>query len=304
MNRTDELTDRLIDGTLTDAEAVELEALLAADPAAQARHLAAVRLELTLRGLRTHFDIAGPTVTKIVTDRVERTTAAVMASLAQRPAPGRSRPAHRARVWATLAALAAALLVAVWLGLRAPDTFPVPNEHPPEALAFARLTSVSGAVEVVDSAGATAARPGQSLVAGQTLRTVGEESVAVVEFPDRTRVEVYPESVVHFGPEATAEHIRRLFLVEGRITAVVTGPLVVGAGTTEVEASRGSFVLSSAGSGSAWVESTDGDVRVSRAAPACRVPSPPVELEFLMLIHCRDTLKTLGLSAGVHRQRL
>jgi WD40 repeat protein len=281
MNRTDELTDRLIDGTLTDAEAVELEALLAADPAAQARHLAAVRLELVLRGLRTEFDLAGPTVARIESDRVERMTAAVMAELANRPPPDPARPARRVRVWAAFGALTAALLVAVWLGLRSPDTPRVPNEPPPATPEFARLTSVSGSVEVVGPAGETAARPNQALTPDQTLRTVGEESVAVVEFPDRTRVEVYPESAVRFGPEPNGEPVRKLLLIQGRITATATSRLVVGAGATEVEASRGSFSLWSAGSGSARVESTDGDVRVSRGGPAEPVVLPPGRAAFV-----------------------
>ena len=267
MNRTDELTDRLIDGTLTDAEAVELEGLLAADPAAQARHLAAVRLELVLRGLRTEFDLAGPTVAKIETDRVERMTAAVMAELATRPPPGPGRPARRVRVWVASAALTAAVLVAVWLGPRAPDTPRIPDDPPPAAPDFARLTSVSGVVEVVGPAGETAARQNQSLAPDQTLRTVGEDSVAVVEFPDRTRIEIHPESIVRFGPEPAGEPARRLFLVQGRVTTVAAGGrVVVVGGATEVEATRGSFSVSSAGSGAARVESTDGDVRVRRGA--------------------------------------
>lgn len=281
MNRTDELTDRLIDGALTDAEAVELEAVLAADPAAQARHLAAVRLELVLRGLRTGFDLAGPTVAKIESDRVARTTAAVMTELARRPAPGPSRTARRARTWIALAALTAALLVAVWLGLRSPEVAPAPNDHPPAAPDFARLTSVSGAVEVSGPAGATAAQQDQGVAADQTLRTVGEESVAVVEFPDRTRVEIHPESVVRFGPGASGEPARRLILVQGRITAVATDRLVVGAGATEVEATRGSFTLWSAGAGAARVEPTAGDVRVSRAGPADPVVLAPGRAAFV-----------------------
>lgn len=267
MNRTDELTDRLIDGALTDAEAVELEALLAADPAAQARHLASVRLELVLRGLRTGFDLAGPTVAEIEADRVARTTAAVMTQLASRPTPERGRR-RRAGAWVALAALAAALLVAVWLGLRSPEVAPRPSNPPPAVPDFARLTSVSGAVEVSGPAGATTALQDQGLTADQTLRTVGEDSVAVVEFPDRTRVEIHPESVVRFGPGANGEPARRLILVQGRITAVATDRLVVGAGGTEVEATRGSFTLWSAGGGAARVEPTAGDVRVSRAGPA------------------------------------
>ncbi len=276
MNRTDELTDRLIDGTLTDAEAVELESLLAADPTAQTRHLAAVRVELVLRGLRTEFDLAGPTVAKIESDRVERTTRAVMAELAHRPAPGQRRSARLMRVWAAFVALTAALLVAIWLGQRAPETPRLPDDPTPAAPDFARLTSVSGSVAVVGPAGETAARQNQSLAPDQTLRTVGEDSVAVVEFPDRTRIEIHPESIVRFGPEPTGELTRKLFLVQGRITAVTDGGrLVVGAGATEVKASRGSFALWSAGSGSARVESTAGDVQVSHGAPAGPVRLDP-----------------------------
>jgi anti-sigma factor RsiW len=280
MNRTDELTDRLLDGTLTDAEAVELESLLATDPAAQARHLAAVRLELVLRGLRTEFDFAGPTVAKIEADRVERTTTAVMAELARRPTP--RLPARRARLWVAVATLTAAVLVAVWLGARSPEAPQVPNAPIPAAPDVARLVSVSGSVEVVSPSGPTAARLDLPLAPDQSLRTVGEDSVAVVEFPDRTRVEVHPESVVRLDPNVAGEPGRKFVLVQGRITAIATGNrLVVGAGVTNVEASRGTFSVWSAGSGSARVEPTDGDVRVSRGTPAEPVVLGPGRAAFV-----------------------
>jgi len=264
MNRTDELTDRLIDGTLTDAEAVELEVLLAADTAAQARHLAAVRLELVLRGLRTEFDLAEPTVAKIEADRVERTTTAVMAEIAGRPIPGR-RASHR-RVWFAAAAAAAAILVAVWVGLRPPGDPHKANDPPLAAPEFARLTGVSGTVEVVGD-GVVPGQANQRLARGQTVRTIGEESFAIVEFPDRTRVEIYPDSVVRFTLDP-AETTRKLVLIEGRVTTAATAKIVVVGGATEVEASRGSFSVCSSNSGSARVESTAGDVRVRRGAPA------------------------------------
>lgn len=266
MNRTDVLTDRLIDGTLMDAEVLELEGLLAADPAAHSRHLAAVQLELVLRGLRTEFAIAEPTVAKIEADRVERTTAAVMAELAGRPIPGQPARRRRLRVWVACAALAAAVLVAVWLGLRPPGDPRKATDLAPADSEFARLTRVAGTVEVV-GASVVPGQANQRLARGQTVRTVGEESVAEVEFPDRTRMEIYPDSVVRFASDP-GEPARKLVLVEGRVTAVATGRIVVVGGSTEVEASRGSFSVCSAGSGSAWVESTDGDVRVHRGAPA------------------------------------
>lgn len=262
MNRIDELTDRLIDGTLTDAEAVELESFLAFDPSAQARHLAAVRLELVLRGLRTEFDLAESTVAKIEADRVERTTTAVMAELAGRPIPG--RPARNRRVWIACAALAAAILVAVWVGFRPPGDPHKATDPTPAESEFARLTGVSGSVEVVGT-GVVPGQANQPLARGQTVRTIGEESLAIVEFPDRTRVEIYPDSVVRFASDP-AETTRKLVLVEGRVTTAATAKIVVVGGSTEVEASRGSFSVCSAGSGSARVESTEGDVRVHRGA--------------------------------------
>lgn len=278
MNRTDELTDRLVDGTLDDAGAAELESLLAADAGACARHLALVRLELVLRGLRTGFDFAGPTVAKIEADRADRTAAAVMAELAGRPAPARNR---RAGLWV---ALAAAVLVAVWFGTRPPGPAPAPGNAgtninpvpvaptPPDALPEAsgppRLVAVAGAVEFVGPAGITAAHADQIVGPHLTLRTVGEESVTVAEYPDRTRLEVHPDTAVRFVPAAGGAP-RKVVLLEGRVTAVATGRrLVVGTAAADVEASSGSFSLYSSGPGSARVEALAGDVRVARGAPA------------------------------------
>ena len=260
MNRTDALTERLVDGTLTDAEAGELLALLEADPAARTRHLALVRLEATLRGLRTEFDLAGPTVAKIAADRLDRTTAAVMTELKTRRARA---SAGRTRFAAAVAALAAAVLAAVWLGTRAPD-----RGVDPPAPEVARLAVASGTVEVVGPAGAVPARPGQVLDREQTVRTTGEDSTAVVEFPDRGRVEIHPDSAVRFTPADGGEPWK-VFLVEGRVTAFATGRrVVVGAGGADVDVGLGSFSVCSSGPGSARVESPGGDVRVVRGGPA------------------------------------
>jgi hypothetical protein len=283
MNRTDELTDRLIDGTLTDAEAVELHALLEADANAQARHRALVRLELVLRGLRTEFDFAEPTVGQIEANRVERTTAAVMAELAARPAPDRGvRPTSRRHVWAALAALTAAIVAAVWLGLASSNPVPVRDFSMRRTPEFARLTAISGSVEVVTPGGVpVAAKADQPLSPGSVLRAIGEESAAVVEFPDRTRVEVHPETAVRFAP-AAEDAAQRIILVQGRVKAIASGHrIVVAAGVTEVEATRGSFSLWSSGLGSARVEPGEGDVRVVRGTPAEPVVLSPGRAAFV-----------------------
>lgn len=279
MNRTDELTDRLIDGTLTDAEAVELCDRLETEPGARARHLAAVRLELVLRGLRSEFDFAGPTVARIESERAERTTAAVMAELATRPTPAAGRPAFRnPRLWAALAALTAAVLVGVWLVWPAPA--PIPDA--PGAPELARLTAVIGSVEVVGPGGVSPARPDQAIGPDDTLRTVGEDSVAVLEFADRTRVELHSDTAVRVFPTDGGAAPRKVLLLEGRVTAFATGRgIVVGTGATEMEVNRGSFSLCSSGPGSARVEPLDGDVRVVRGAPAEPMVLGPGRAAFL-----------------------
>ena len=293
MNRTDELTDRLIDGTLTDAEAAELEALLAADPDARARHLALLNLEAALRGLRADLDLAESTVARIEAERAERMVAAVMAELPRARSAERgvrieedkpsARSALRAPrsarrlVWIAAAAVAAALLVAVRLALP-------PAEGPlPPAPDLPRVTSVSGHVEVVGPDGAAAARPDQTLAPGQTLQTVGEESAAVLEFPDATRVEVHPDTAVQFVSAGAGEAApRKLFLVQGQLTAVVADRTTAfAAGAAEVEARNGSFSLWSSGSGSARVEPRDGDVRVVRGGPAEPVVLAPGRAAFV-----------------------
>ncbi|MBM3980709.1 MAG: hypothetical protein FJ304_10565 [Planctomycetes bacterium] len=313
MNHTDELTDRLIDGTLTGAEAVELHDLLADDPGARTRHLAAVRLELVLRGLRSAFDFAEPTVAKIESDRAERTTTVVMAELANLPPPGTERlPFRNRRMWLALAALTAAVLVGLWLARPAPAPAPVPTPRAHPAPDLARLTTVTGSVEIVGPGGTSVARADQTLSPDQTLRTVGEESVAVLEFADRTRVEVQSDTAVRVLPTDGADP-RKVLLLEGRVTAVATGRrIVVGAGTAEVEASRGSFSLCSSGPGSVRVEPVDGDVRVVRGAPAdpvivgpgraafVRDEQTPVRIEASARIDStpRDRLNFMALDAG------
>ena len=259
MNRIDDLTDRLLDGTLTDTEAVELETLLATDPASCARHLASVRLEYALRGLRTEFDIATTVVARIEADRVARTTSVVMAAIARCPHP--HQPSQRYRFWIGSAGLVAATILAIWVSLLTSQHRHI-DESSQYVQEFARLTARSGDVEIVGGR-VTAGEAYRLLTRGQTIRTIGEDSIAELEFPDRTRVEIYPESTVRIASEQGV-HPCKLVLIEGRLTASASGQIIVVGGTAEVVASAGSFSVCSAGSGSARIESLDGKLHVSR----------------------------------------
>jgi ferric-dicitrate binding protein FerR (iron transport regulator)/DNA-binding beta-propeller fold protein YncE len=281
MTRTAQLTTKLLDGTLTEAEWAELEALVASDPRAEAEHLALLELEAELRGLRTDFDLADATLAKVQEAQAERTTQAVMTEIASAPPPMWARPApapaplpeprRRRAVWAGgLIAFAAALLFALWLGGRNP-VGPTPDSEPAPT-AFAKLSRKAGAVEVVNQAGdAIPAEEGGELPAGFTLRTVGEDSLAVVELlRDQTRVEIESDSVVRFAGDAPETGKPRLFLAAGQLTAAVPQrpddrPLVVGTAVAEVFARGGTFVVSSAGPDSARVDNKQGKVELVRA---------------------------------------
>jgi ferric-dicitrate binding protein FerR (iron transport regulator) len=290
MTRSDELTDKLLDGALTDAEWAELESLLATDPFAHAGHMALLELEGVLRGLRTEFDLSDATLAKVKEAQAEKTARAVLSEIASQPAPAwatRHTPStpQRRRRWAVacgLVAIAAALLLGVWLGSQPAETAkPDPaREFAANEPGTARLTSSTGSVELLTPQGdVLPAAEGGDVPAGHTLRTIGEESQASVEMPDHTTVEIAPDSVVRFialgGRSTTVKP--RLFLASGQLTAAVPETssdrqLVVGTGVAEVFAGKGTFVVSSAGPESARVDVKKGNVDVVRRDERTRVP--------------------------------
>ncbi|MBN9118227.1 MAG: hypothetical protein J0I06_03545, partial [Planctomycetes bacterium] len=262
MTRTAELTAKLLDGTLDGAEAAELDALVAADPAAEAEHLALLELEAELRGLRTGVDLVGPTMTRVEEAQAERTANAVMAEIVTGPAPAWAAPPpaepaprrRRRRAWAAVvavAACAAAVLVGLWLGTKDQQS-PPDGPNVPEPLAFAKLARKSGAVEVLAPGGEVIPTDeGGDLPAGFTVRTGGDDSLAVVELlHEKARVEIEPDSVVRFAGIAPGDAGRpRLFLAAGQITAAVNPrpddlPLVVATPVAEVFARGATFVVS------------------------------------------------------------
>ncbi len=292
MTRADELTARLLDGTLTDAEWVELDHLLVTDPAAQTDHVALLELEGMLRGLRTEFDLSEPTLARVKEAQAETTTRAVLAEIATGPSPSwatQSRVAKlplRGRRWIVamggLIAVAAALVIGLWLGSRPTEsTTPETNENiavaGPE---IARLTSSLGSVELLTPQGEVfAAAEGREVPSGHSLRTVGEDSGARVEMPDHTTVDIAPDSIVRFvamgGNTTTTKP--RLFLAAGQLTAAVPAAvtdrqIVVGTGVAEVFARKGTFVVSSAGPESTRVDIKQGNVDVVRMDARTRIP--------------------------------
>ena len=290
MTRSAELTAKLLDGTLTDAEWVELDALISSDPRAESEYLSLLEVEAELRGLLSGFDLTDRTLAAVRAEQTERTVFSVMEEIAQAPAPEWAvaarvipLPARASRrrwlIGGALLACAAAILIGLWLGGQTVDIpVPDPGERVVPA-AFARLSRKAGAVELLTLSGdPIPIEEGSDLPAGFTLRT-GDESLAVVELlHDKTRVEIEPDSVVRFAGDAPADAGKpRLFLAAGQLTAAVTQrpddrPLVVGTSVTEVRARGGTFVVSSAAPDTARVDIKQGRVELVRAAAPKPVP--------------------------------
>lgn len=290
MTRSVELTDRLIECTLTAAEWMELESLLGCDPSELVNHFALLDLEGALRGLRTDFDLSNAILARVKDVQAEKMAQAVLAEIARQPSPewarrssaspGSHRYQNRIFALCGLTAAAAALLIAIWLGVR-----PTANDgsRSNELLVSAgsgsaRLTSSLGSVELLTPQGEVLnASEGREVPPGHTLRTIGEDSLASVEMPDRTTVDIAPDSVVRFVGMGNANTKPRLFLAAGQLTAAVPEEvtdlqIIVGTSVAEVFARKGTFVVSSAGPESARVDIKQGKVDVLRMDARTRIP--------------------------------
>ena len=120
------------------------------------------------------------------------------------------------------------------------------------------------------------ARVGQKVGPGQTLRTSGEESFAVVEFADRTRLDLSPASIVRLiGAEGGRPGAgKRVLLSSGVLRAEVSlqaegQSLVVQTPVAEVRVPGAASFLSVTTSDCTWVDLENGRaemVRVRRPA--------------------------------------
>jgi hypothetical protein len=289
MTRIDELTGKLLDGILTNGEWEELETQLRDDPGADSAHILLLELEGALRGLRKEFDLVEPTLAKLQEVQTENTARAVMAEIAGHESPDWASRAQAAPVGmrtsrsrkllavCAVAAIAAALVLGLWLGGRNPQTELV-EQAPSQSLDYAKVTRLSGSVELLSPLGELRpAKEGGDVPPGHTLRTIGEDSIARVEFPDRTTVDIEPDSIVRFLSMNGDENNSRLYLASGQLTAAVPEEiadrqLVVGTGMADVFARKGTFVVSSAGPDSLRVEIKHGKVDVVGTRNPTRVP--------------------------------
>jgi ferric-dicitrate binding protein FerR (iron transport regulator) len=212
MDRLEELTARLLDGPLASAEKAELAAILADDPAAQAGHIALLRLEAALRGLGPAPDVAAATLERMQRESSTDLERSVMQTIGSLPTPRWTQAAvvktldKRSRR-ATLFAVAASLLLFASLGGWWLRKGAIEREQ------FPAITSATAAVEVIDTTDRSrSVVVGMRLGDGQSLRTQDDDQ-AVLEYADGTRVELFGPSqlVVELGPHGA----KRLRLIRG-----------------------------------------------------------------------------------------
>lgn len=139
------------------------------------------------------------------------------------PAGDRFPPRIR-RMLRTASGIAAlvALGLLTWMALPGP-------EETREPLAVAHLEEVQGKVFVVPEFGdPIPAKSGQPLALGQKVRTQGDDSFAVLTFPDRSRLEVSADTTIQLnsssiGPENSGRDVY-VYLEQGQVAADAAQP--------------------------------------------------------------------------------
>jgi ferric-dicitrate binding protein FerR (iron transport regulator) len=263
MDRIEELTWRLADGSLTSADEGELAALVAGNAADTDRHLAILRLEAALRGLTPAPDVAAAALDEARSQLEQDLERSVMRSIGQLPEPA-WRKRRLSRRW-LVASLAAVLLLALgigWWWIR-PDADP----HLP------RLVSATAEVELHDHDGrtmpATANRP---LAPDQTIVTHDDDR-AVIAYPDATQVALFGSSRLLIGRSPAGS--KRLELRSGGMHLDVQPqpagrPLIVATPAGEVQVLGTRFRLAT-GQERTRIEMEEGKVAFVNRADGRRV---------------------------------
>jgi hypothetical protein len=232
--RVEELTAKLLDGEIGDAELAELDALVDGDPEARRVHVALLELEhglwaelapidvseATLRGLREREARVSDHVTAAVRARARGASgrAARAPSAAQAPAPRR-----RAIWWAVAAGAAAAASLVVAVAGRRGDRVATPAPtNAARAGAYATVTRAVGAEVVRRGAGDARAVTAGDALAPVALIRVGGGGAFAARLDDGAAIEAGPNAELALdGDVAAAAVERRLRLARGRLEASV-----------------------------------------------------------------------------------
>jgi hypothetical protein len=284
MTRIEELTLKLLDDAISGAEVEELETLVERGEPGVNDHFLLLDIEAALRGDSGGPDLGQPVLERLAAESAARTARQVLQRITGLPDPvWRAGPAaaerggRRRRAWGvrSLAAVAALLIVAMGLAiaLRGPRV-PAPAVGP-----GLRVVEVQGRLEILTPGrGSQVARVGQDVAPGQTLRTEGEEGFAVVEFADRTRLDLGHASVVRLlGAEGDARGAEKRVLVSSGVLSADVAPqregqsLVILTPVAQVRVPGAAALLSVTTPDCTWVDLRDGRAEMIRQADGMQV---------------------------------
>lgn len=334
MERVEELTLKLADGDLGQAEADELIAILQIDPAAVQFHLAALDLEAALRGTRRLPDLSEATLARLREHLGERVTGGVMEAIRTGPRPEWTPGAGAARSAGTQARPTAPLvplrrsarrlpsqwrlpaLVAAGLAVAAGVWWYAGRRSAAGDQPIARLTSAPSGWRL-ERDGKTNDNPGQDagLFAGDRLSL--PYGPARVEYADKTYLMLERHAVVEFvgrrsdGSDGASAR-KHVHAVSGRLTAYVRpqpagSPMIFTTVHARVQV-VGTVLTILSGSDKTTVSVDEGAVRVTRLADAAAievvaghtaVASPNADL-VAVPIRLAERTETLAASADTY----
>jgi len=229
------------DGALTPEQFRQLEEILAADSTAVVNLVDHLLLDELLRAELAPDAVAG------LVDLLGGS--------------GTVQPRWRRRWVAILSGVVAAAAAAVLMLLgfwRADST----------ERSWPRVTALAGALHILGDEGGRPAAVGAVIRPGQSVRLDGGDSFAVLEYGDRTRLELGPGTLVQVGDEA-APAAKQVTLAEGTVRATVAvqpadAPMVLRTPQGAVHASGTTLALASVNGGAARIDLDHGRARLVR----------------------------------------
>lgn len=199
-----ELLTDLLAGEIASESAETLDAHLASCASCRTQAVQTLKLDRALAELSAQA-------------RVYETTAAIRRALPGPQHPSPVRPVARFRRWIAAAVLLFAAGAAFWFmqGSAEPAPTIAMVEKTQGNVSILRMPSPRHFAEDMMPAAA-----GQALQALDTIWTVGEESSAVIRFPDQTEIEIGPDSYVRLNDDPTQAG-KWVFLTAGNLRADV-----------------------------------------------------------------------------------
>ena len=180
----------------------------------------------------------------------------VLGTSATVPTHAATRPWHLRAVtrWGTAAAVLALAVFAAFRFAGMPD-----RQASAESVV---VEAIQGDVTLETTDGDVAAADGQSVLPGQVIRTGGDDSFAVLRYPDNTRLLLAAWTWVRVESPTAVQGAagKRVFVGEGQLTAEVARPMLLQTPHAEVRSDVGRFNCSSAPAATR-VEPEEGRVR-------------------------------------------